>query len=98
MNMNHLFCTHSPTFLNAVHLCTKTHSQVIYTLFLEKPMQVFLIIQAKLQLLDTHTVQCHLVSQTLVSPRGLAVRSCQPHRTGRAWAGVACHGIWRHPP
>lgn len=40
-----------------VHLCIKTHSWVIYTQFFGKPMQVFLIIQAKLQLPDTHTVQ-----------------------------------------
>lgn len=83
---------------NAVHLCTKTHSWVIYTQLLGKPMQVFLIIQAKLQLPDTHTVQCHSVSQPLVSVRGWAISLCQPHKTGWDWACVAWHDIWRHPP
>lgn len=81
----------------------KPTDELFYALFLGKPMQVFLIIQSKLQLPDTHTVQCHSVTRPLVSPRGWAVRSCQPHGTGRdglglGWAGVAWHGIWRHPP
>lgn len=83
------------------HICTQMQSiyaqkptdELFYALFLGKPMQVFLIIQSKLQLPDTHTVQCHSVIRPLVSPRGWAVRSCQPHGTGRAWVGLGWRGL-----
>lgn len=69
--------------------------------FLGQPMQVF---QAKLQLADTHTVQCHPVAQPRLSMWvGSRVVTVSRDVPGVAWHGMASPALasaapWHCPP